>query len=65
MSFLTCLILTAIFTRRNSVRRVVYSLAVNHELDMVEITLRQLNNLVDVYLISESNVTTSNQAPGL
>ena len=35
---------------------------VNHELDMVEIRMELLKNVVDVFMISESNVTTSTKS---
>jgi len=45
------------FTLRNSGRRVVMGLVVDHELEMMEIRVRQLYKLVDVFVILESNVT--------
>lgn len=48
-----------IFTRRSQPRRIIMPILVNHELDMVEIRMESLKDVVDVFMISESNVTTS------
>ncbi len=45
------------FQLRSVGRRIVMGLVVDHELEMTEIRVRQLRNLVDVFVLLESNVT--------
>ena len=45
------------FTARSVPRRVIMGLVVNRELEMTESRTRMLNNVVDVFVISESNIT--------
>ncbi|XP_064472772.1 beta-1,4-mannosyl-glycoprotein 4-beta-N-acetylglucosaminyltransferase-like [Ornithodoros turicata] len=43
--------------RRSSPRRVINALNINHEMDMLEIRVHELNDVVDVFVICESNYT--------
>ena len=49
------------FLLRNSSRRVVMGLVVDHELDLTEVRIKELYHLVDVFVITESNITAGIQ----
>ena len=45
------------FKLRETPRRVVMGLVVNHELELTEVRFRQLHRYVDLFIIAESNIT--------
>ncbi|XP_064472773.1 beta-1,4-mannosyl-glycoprotein 4-beta-N-acetylglucosaminyltransferase-like [Ornithodoros turicata] len=52
-------------TRRRRARRVINGININHELDMLEIRLNELYNVVDVFIVCESNYTAYGDAKPL
>ncbi len=51
------------FKVRDKPRRIVHFFNVHHEFDHVEIQLGELDEVVDIFVIGESNRTTSGEAP--
>ena len=51
------------FKVRDKPRRIVHLFNVHHEFDHVEIQLGELDEVVDIFVIGESNRTTSGEAP--
>lgn len=52
-------------TRRKKPRRVINAININHELDLLEIRLNSLYDVVDVFVICESNYTAYGEAKPL
>ena len=50
--------------RRSKSRRLIHALPVNHEFDFFETRIKMLENVVDVFVIQESNYTTFGSAKG-
>ena len=50
------------FKLRSRPRRIISALPFNHEFDLLEARLHDLNNVVDVFIIQESNFTNSGGA---
>ena len=48
------------FLRRDSPRKIIQGIIVHHEFDWVEVRIRQLSDVVDVFVIMESNITSGN-----
>ena len=44
--------------RRTKLRRLIHALPVNHEFDFFETRINSLKDVVDVFIIQESNYTT-------
>ena len=50
--------------RRTKSRRIIHALPVNHEFDFFETRIQSLKDVVDVFIIQESNYTTFGTAKG-
>lgn len=46
------------FSLRANPRRVIMGVVLNHELELLEVRIRQLHHVVDIFVIQESNITT-------
>lgn len=46
------------FRQRNTSRRIIHGIIVNHEFEWIEVRIKQLIEYVDVFVICESNITT-------
>ena len=46
------------FTIRNRSRSIVMGIIVNHELGLTEVRIRQLQSIVDIFVILESRITS-------
>ena len=51
-------IFSAVFKKRKKARRIIHGIIVHHEFDWVEVRIKQLANVVDVFVIQESNITS-------
>ncbi|XP_059098126.1 beta-1,4-mannosyl-glycoprotein 4-beta-N-acetylglucosaminyltransferase-like [Tigriopus californicus] len=53
------------FLLRTHPKRIIMGMVLNHELEMLEVRIRQLHHVVDIFVIQESNITTGGDAKKL